>query len=654
MATSGTINGTITGYRPYLRINWSRIETDVAGNRSKLRLQLYLMHPYTVKYSATKSGVLQGTSFTSSTSVNGTGSTLLRTQDIWVGHNADGSKTQGLSASFNIAIKFSGVNLDPLTVSGNAAIDAIPRGSTLSAFSFASSLQIGTKNTINYTVTRHSGNFRHQFQLRDGSVTVAQWDNVDANGSSSLELTGAQVDTILGRMSTVTSKTFTLRLSTRSGHNGGWIGSSVTRDATVSVNANVEPTISSTSATPIGNSWAVGKGFYVQGQTGVQAEFSSAARGGAGVKSRSISIGSLSNGGAVVGSVFRHSQTRVNITGNITITYKITDTRDRTVSSTRTVNFRAYTPPKVTSFTVGRSNPTSPTVTIKSQGSIHGMGGENTGTMTVTQKGVSGNVRSQSLNNTTPSFNDSFNRTVATSVSTDFTITVTDLLGNSATSASTVGTAFMEFSIRKGTGVGIGKTHEHGVLDVDGPASFGWSDFDSEGQVPVVMQINTSGERTGLIQGKDPNNSVVWQIGNRMQNARALYLEAYDSSGIRMNATNVRINNDIIADSGTHANGDWVRFYDGTQICWNTVHLTYKDPSHLELYWEYPVAFINDKTSGSFTRDTYWGGFGERLASPAVWHGSINVQIRLWAPQGATWGTTSTVRGTAFAIGRWK
>ena len=264
MATSGTINGTISGYRPYLRINWSRIETDVGGNRSKLRLQLYLMHPYRVKYSATKSGVLQGSSFSSTTDVNGTGNTLLRTQDVWVGHNSDGSKTQALSASFNIAISFSGSQLSQLTVSGNASITAIPRASTLSAFSFASHMKPSTAVTINYTVDRKSDGFRHQIKLLDGSHEVQVWDNISSNGASAVTLSTASVNSLLNRLSNTTSRSLTLRVATRSGVGGGWIGSAVTRNATISVDATIKPSISALSLSQTGNSVSA---HYLQGKS---------------------------------------------------------------------------------------------------------------------------------------------------------------------------------------------------------------------------------------------------------------------------------------------------------------------------------------------------------------------------------------------------
>lgn len=657
MATSGTINGTISGYKPYLRINWSRIETDVGGNRSKLRLQLYLMHPYTVRYSATKSGVLQGSSFNSTTNVSGTGSTLLRTQDVWVGHNSDGSKTQRLSASFNINITYSGSWLGQLTVSGNANITSIPRASTLSAFSFNAHLKNGTANQINYTIDRKSTGFRHQIQLRDGNTVVRTWDNISSNGKSTLPLTASEVNTLLNRIKTSTTKSFTLRVATRSGNNGGWIGSAVSRNATATVHDDVKPTVGAVSLSQTGNSVS---SHYLQGRSKVNAKFTRSAGYGASISSSSIQVRRVSGGAdsQTINSNDGTTKNPVSLNGSYQARGTATDSRGRTTNTAwATFTVTAYSGPRITNFTAVRSSSAETTVSISRAGTHTHLGGSNVLTYTVQRRIGTGAWTNVNTNATGTSTTASFSGTstsTGNSVTTsyDFRLVITDKFGESATATVTVSTQRVVLDIHKNEGVGIGKLHEFGVLDVDGPASFGHTGFDVSGQVPVVMRIKTSGERTGVILGVDPDNSPVWQIGNRMLNSRSLYLEA--SSAIRMTSGRVLINGDEIADSGTHTNGDWVRFYNGTQICWNTVNLSYKDPSHLELFWSYPVDFIDDRTSGSFIRDTHWGGFGERLASPTIWHGSTSAQIRLWAPQGATWGSTSTVRGTVFAIGRWK
>src|SRR5699024_5021278 len=118
----------------------------------------------------------------------------------------------------------SGTRINTMSVSGTANLNTIPRASTLSAFSFNAHLKNGTANQIKYTINRKSTAFRHQIQLRDGNTVLRTWDNVNSNGASTLPLTASDVNTLLNRMSKTTTKSYTLRVATRSGSGGGWIG----------------------------------------------------------------------------------------------------------------------------------------------------------------------------------------------------------------------------------------------------------------------------------------------------------------------------------------------------------------------------------------------------------------------------------------------
>ena len=147
MANSGTINGNQSGTQPYLRISWSILNQDIPNNRSRVRLQLILVSPNSLYFSASKTGSNNGSSFTYTGGFSGTGTRTLNTRDIWVNHNSDGSRTQSVSANFNIAVTWSGSYLSSLSVSGNMSLDPIPRASTLSSFSIGSALKPSTANT---------------------------------------------------------------------------------------------------------------------------------------------------------------------------------------------------------------------------------------------------------------------------------------------------------------------------------------------------------------------------------------------------------------------------------------------------------------------------------------------------------------------------
>src|SRR5699024_4808906 len=287
----GSRGGGSTG--PYVSLQWKRIQTDVANNRSRIRLTFRLHTSYRINFSTSKSGTLDGTSFTYSSGASGTGSWVLQTKEIWVNHNSDGSKSQSFSASFNIAITWRGSRVNTLSVSGTAKLNTIPRASTLSAFSFNANLKNGVANQINYTIDRKSSGFRHEIQLRDGSTTVKKWDNISSDGKATLSLTASDVNTLLKRMSKSTTKSYTLRVATRSGVNGGWIGSAVSRNATATVHADVKPTVSAVTLSQTGNPVST---HTLQGFSKIKASFTRSAGYGATISSSSIQVRRRSGG----------------------------------------------------------------------------------------------------------------------------------------------------------------------------------------------------------------------------------------------------------------------------------------------------------------------------------------------------------------------
>lgn len=629
MAKSGTINGTKSGTKPYLRIKWDIASTDVAGNRSQVRLRLYLVAPYTVKFSASKSGKLHGASFTYTGGMNGTGEKLLHTRNVWVGHNSDGTKTQSFSGSFNIAISYSGSNLGTLSVSGNATLDPIPRASTLSSGSISSALKVGTKNTLNLGISRKHSSFTHLVTILDGGTWVHDW-GYGTGTPSSLEMNGTAVNRILARMGSVTSKSFTLRLRTYSGSNGnGYIGES-TRTITATVDESVKPKINSHSATIIGNEWAKGQGIYVQGQTGVQAEFSSNAVGGASVKSRNIKI-SNTNGGSVVGSVFRHSINTLNSSGKITITYEITDTRNRKTTATRTIDILAYSPPKITSVKATRKSSDRTKVDVYRAGTTSSLGDKNQATLKIDYKRT---TATSWTNLTSINFYGAFGATntaedIPISASYDFRVTVTDKLGQSASSQESVSTAKVLMSYNKDIGVGIGKIHERGALDVSGLAYF------SDG-----VTIKGATYMEGGIQSKflpsDTDLNNIKKAGFYYNNSNAqvstmsnvpvkvaFSLLVENHAGIKQTFTRYESHtpqtwvrnyyngtwgawSTSYLERGQNSNGNWYRFSNGLQICIST--FAHNFTTSITAYVDLPKEYASATSFSGFVgaSNNYW------------------------------------------------
>lgn len=677
MASSGTFTSTHRSYI-HLDLDWKILEQQIGNNRSKVQLTFKLrVTGNGINFSAPKNAVLQGSSFKYTGGFSGTGTKTLRTRDIWVSHNNDGKKTQNFNASINIAINFSGSNLGNISVSGDATLDSIAQASTLTAFGFPNSLQIGNANSINYTVDRKNSGFRHQLQLKDGNTTVRQWDNLNTNGANSVSLSAANVDNLLGRMPNGTTKSFTLRLATRNGNDGSFVGNVNTRTASATVHSNIAPEIFSTYAEIVGNTWAINQGIYVQGQTGVEAEFSSNASGGANVRSRNIKI-SNTNGGSIVDGMFQHTINTLNNSGNTTITYEIEDTRGRKTTSTKTINVLAYSPPKINDLTANRLDSNNTTVEIYRAGTTSTLGNRNSSTLVVEYQPMNGgdwtNVEDIPF---TGNFDNTSQATgVSISSSFIFRVTVKDDLGNSSTSQETVGTAQVLVSYVRDEGVGVGKIRERGVLDVGGEAFF--SDvLHADGGFSSYLIPENSNLDDFRSNGfyYNPSNAEA----NTMQNApfnQAFSLFVEQHAGTKQTFTTyggssgnyqvgIWTRNQYSGgwgewmkidgpETGSNDNGRWWRFPGeyGLQIC--TGAFSHNFESTVHFHDNLPANFVNTNYSVFLSADTnHWRDIEQSSTVGTGANGNGQIQFTRFNSNVMSKGSY-TLAFRWFAIGRWK
>lgn len=469
MAKSGTINGKQSGNRPYLRLRWDIRSQDVANNRSRVRLRLYIVAPYRVSYSANKKGRLSGSNFTHTSGMSGTGEKLIRTQEVWTSHNSNGSKTATYSAWYDINITYSGSYIGRLSLSGTASLDTIPRASTLSSFSMGASLKEGTANTVRLGISRKSSSFTHDVQLRMGSATIASWNGQST--PSSLSLSESQVNNMLSRMSSSTSSTVTLRVQTKSGSSN--IGSAVSRTATASVSSTVVPTINDRFDISISGSGAdKTMGNYIQNMSKAKVVFTSSARGGAGVSRRTVTVdGTIHNGYNITSQTLSKS-------GSIPVKVEITDTRGRKASKTKDISVLAYSTPTISSFRVERESGNQSRAQITYSGTSSTLPSKNKVNIKV-QRQLTGGSSWSTIDSRDDSGDDSgnFNRSIvdtgaSTSSSYMYRVVATDTVKNTATREQSLSTARVLFDMNADKGIGIGKMHERGALDVAGSAYF--------------------------------------------------------------------------------------------------------------------------------------------------------------------------------------
>jgi Siphovirus protein of unknown function (DUF859)/Chaperone of endosialidase len=472
MATSGSFTGSRGGSStgPYLKLSWSRIETDISGNKSKLRLTLQLISDYSINFSASKSGNLEGNAFTYTSGMKSAGTVTLRTLDLWYNHSSDGSLTTTLSASFNIAITW-GSYISSLSVSDSITVDSIPRASGFTAFSLSNTtLNTSTSTTINYTLDRKSTSFSQDMTLKLGSTTIATW-NTTGTGALTRTFSSTEVNKVINALPNSTSGTLTLTMQTKSGSTN--IGSSVSKTVNISLNSAIKPSASGISVSIYGSGRDKTIGKFVQGLSKVTSSFTRSAGYGASISTSTITIKRQSDGGnsQTISSNSGTTANAVTLSGTYIAEGYVKDSRGRTATVSTTFTVEAYSPPSITRFTANR---TSTTTTVSNAITVTwSIGASNPTTITVTSKNSAGvtatpyNVIDQTAGSlsTTRSYTNQLDTS-----SYVYTITVTDSFGKKATANTLVGTSFVEMSIARGKGVGIGKVHERGTLDVGGDA----------------------------------------------------------------------------------------------------------------------------------------------------------------------------------------
>lgn len=474
MASSGSFTGGRVGTSPYLILDWSILEQDVANNRSKVRLTLKCYSQYNISFSATKSGTLYGTNFSYSGGMSGSNVTkTLYKKDVWISHNSDGTKSVSFNAVFNINVTWSGSSLSSLSVSGTASLNTIPRGSVLNSFTMNGSLSANTSSAISLSITRYSSSFTHDITLKIGSYTVKTWTGQGT--PTSLSIAGTEVNTLLTKIPNSTTATMTLIVQTKSGSSN--IGSSVSKTATVVIDSSVVPFASGLSVSIYGTGRDYNIDKYVQNISKAMANFNADAGYGASITSTYIIIRRNSDN-ANSQTISGTSGTTANVlslSGTYEAVASVTDSRGRTHTQKVMFTVYAYSAPTITGFSANRDSLDETIVNVVSNGTFTPLSSGNNNLTVLIQRrliGGSWTTLSSTTKATSPfTQNPNSNGNIITS-SYEFKITITDLFGRSASATVTISTSKVVFDICKNNGVGIGKIWENGVLDIGGDTYF--------------------------------------------------------------------------------------------------------------------------------------------------------------------------------------
>ena len=455
---SGTITGSCDNSRYTLTCEWSST-ANTSANTSSVTAKVYLNGNGYTTSSSYWSCVINGTTVTSNKSADIGGKTLLGSRTWTVNHNNDGTASVSISFSYSNGLSSSGTYTTKSgSGSGTAKMDSIARGSSISLN--RSSATIGS-DSVTVSITRNSSSYKHKVKLILGDSTYLLAENVDTSYTFTPSMS------YCNKIPNATSGTATIKVETLTGTNGSWIADT-TKTITLNVPSNVVPSvgISVTANNQTNGVNVAGKTTFTVKPTNASGSYSST------IKSYSITGGHLnssSSGGATTGTLSA---------GDYTFVVKVTDSRGRTAQASKKVTVHAYSAPTISARAYrcnssGTESSSGTSIAVQFSWEITNLAGKNSNAKqyfiqykTSSASSYSTSVDWTNLSSYSGSITKVLSQTFSTTTSYNIQLKVKDSFGTTTTTLN-VSTISALLNIEK-NGVGVGKIHENGKLDVGG------------------------------------------------------------------------------------------------------------------------------------------------------------------------------------------
>ena len=547
---SGTIKGTFTNLSAshlYPEIRWRSTKNDT-NNNSSVTAELWFVRVNTA-YISNNAYFLPRITINGDAAYPPSGTyapfdVRKGTHKVWqrtvtVAHNADGAKSITIAAGGITGLS----NLGNVSVSGTAKLDQIPRASSIGTIS---GNQIGSAITI--PISRASGSFTHDVSLKLGNKTVS------ATGvGTSATLTPGLAD-FCGQLTSSTSGTAVVTVVTKSGSTT--IGTK-TKNHTIYVPSGVVPnakTLNIAERVSAVSSLGLTKTF-VQNKSTIGLTASADGIYGSTIKDYTFTFNGRSQGG----TVGRDFAVGTASAGNHTVTVTVTDSRGRKASRSDTVSVVAYSMPNITKFDVARDG-----ATLKVKTNI------TTSVHNIASKGGSWKVQRANGNTWVNVDNGTFTTSYTTTgkiltgdyddtKSFNFRLVVSDAFGEGAILIKNVSTTETLLDLNKNEGIGIGKMHENGALDVGGDTHIKGNLFIDGTASRLKSTINwtvPNASATGVFTHLYRNNGKMLSALYHSTGDDTLGMNMYDQNG------NYKINK-FLPDGGVNFAG---RIWSGSYI----------------------------------------------------------------------------------------
>ena len=355
MALSGTFatnKDTSAGseYPSYIYVKWSATQ-DIANNKSTITWKCYggstgsstSKYVYAGPVVVTINGTEVYNKGSTSSRFKITKDLLLASGTIDVPHNSDGAKS--IAVKISAALYLYKTNC---TYSGSISLDTIPRASKITS---ASNITLPAACNIKWTPASSGFLYKIKFSLNDWSYTTGY---IEPKTTSTYTYSAYTLsDALYAYLPDSTSGTMTAVLTTYNASKVK-IGSTSSKTFTVTIPSSVVPKIDSISLTPASIN---DSSILLQGKNQLTIKATGGAAGaGATIKSYTFSGPSMTSTTKATSSTSSSvSIGPVSSSGSLTYTVKITDSRGRTATKTKSITCYAYSAPYISEFNAFRS-----------------------------------------------------------------------------------------------------------------------------------------------------------------------------------------------------------------------------------------------------------------------------------------------------------
>ena len=432
-------------------------------------------------------------------SIGAGGNQGIFSKTVRVGHNSDGTKNFGISGSFTISV--------PAFGTGNIGthtwdLDTIPREGSMSV---PSGLEFGKTSTFN--ITSHSSSFYYHMQFWINGNPSEVILRGARGGNTNITIPASYAD----RSPNSARPTCNFRLITSTSA-AGWDGSLVgfkDYSAPVTVPSSMGPSISSlTYEDTVAKVTSVtgSKQILVEDLSSVKLSSAASGQYGATITNYDFTVGSYrANNGGTSSLTLDLNKTKIG-TGTVASTLTVTDSRGMTASRSMNLTVRPYSLPKITNANIARLN--NPTTTVRiikpvTVSSVANSAGTNVNNYTVTtkyRKFGDANWTTVFTENNVSNQKDIPGLEIVNSY--EIEVNLTDRFGSDMVRVI-IPTGYVLLDFYKDVGIGIGKFHSRGVLDIYGSVYHDGGDIYHGNNKIQMLEVTASDGKALLVDDRN-------------------------------------------------------------------------------------------------------------------------------------------------------